>query len=365
MPDKMSQEKIHNLRAFGARVIITPTNVEPADPRSYYCVSKRIAEETPNAFYANQYHNPKNPIAHYKTTGPEIWKQTNGKIDAFVCGMGTGGTVSGVGKYLKEKNPKIKVIGVDPVGSIFYDYFKTKKMGKSHAYKVEGIGEDFIPSTIDFKTIDKIIQVTDKESLQMTRGLLTKEGIFVGGSSGSAMVGAIKYAEHLKKPEAIVVLLPDSGDRYLSKIFNDDWMRENGFLDENKYEFGVARDILRTKTGKEKMIITRKTAKISEIIGLMKEYGISQIPVMERETLLGIASEAHILRYLSDKKHSAEDAVASVISDNFEQASLDEPVEKIARHIGKHKTVIVFESGKIQGIITKIDLLTYYSGKLG
>lgn len=362
MPDKMSQEKVQNLRAFGAKVIITPTEIAPEDPRSYYNVSKKIAQETPGAFYANQYHNPQNPQAHYETTGPEIWEQTEGKIDAFVCGMGTGGTISGTGKYLKEKNPKVKVIGVDPVGSLYTEYFKTKKLGEAHSYKIEGIGEDFLPSTMDFKYVDEVIQVSDKEAFQLTRQLVTREGIFAGGSSGAALAGALKYARGLKEPEEIVVLLPDSGDRYLSKIFNDDWMRENGFL-EGRVDLGTARDILE-HTGSGKMIVAQKTAKIIEIIRLMKEHGISQIPVMEDHKILGIVSEAELLHYLVDQAHRAEDKIETIMNSNFQTVSLDESVETIADTISQNKVVIVYEDKKIHGIITKIDLVSYYSKKV-
>jgi cystathionine beta-synthase len=199
MPDKMSLEKIQALRAFGAKVVVTPTNVEPEDPRSYYSVAKRLATETPNAFYANQYHNPDNPQAHYETTGPEIWEQTEGKITAFIGGLGTGGTVSGAGRYLKEKNPKIKIIGVDPEGSIYTEFKKTGKMGPAYVYKVEGIGEDFMPSTVDFNIIDEVVQVSDRESFSYARKLARTEGLFVGGSCGSAVAGAIKWAKTQKK----------------------------------------------------------------------------------------------------------------------------------------------------------------------
>jgi cystathionine beta-synthase len=232
MPDKMSQEKISALEAFGAKVVVTPTNVEPEDPRSYYSVSRRIAEETPNAFYANQYHNPDNPKTHYESTGPEIWEQTKGKVTAFIAGLGTGGTISGTAKYLKEKNPKIQVIGIDPIGSVYYDLKRTGKMGAAHSYKVEGVGEDFLPSTINMEIIDQVVQVTDQESFDMTRKLAREEGLFVGGSCGFAVAGALKWAEtqSASSEHFPVVILPDSGSRYLSKIFNDQWMKDNKFL---------------------------------------------------------------------------------------------------------------------------------------
>ncbi|MBC7872104.1 MAG: cysteine synthase family protein, partial [Chitinophagaceae bacterium] len=213
MPDKMSEEKIRVLRAYGARVVVTPTNVEPEDPRSYYSVARQIVADTPNSILANQYHNPINPQSHFDTTGPEIWKQTAGKIDVFVCGMGTGGTITGVARYLKQMNPKIQIVGVDPIGSILYDYFYTGKMTEAHVYKTEGIGEDFIPSNYDFTVIDDMVRVNDKETMLMTRRLVREEGIFAGVSCGAAIAGALHYAadRDLGPDKMMVVLLPDSG----------------------------------------------------------------------------------------------------------------------------------------------------------
>ncbi len=230
IPDKMSTEKINLLKAFGVEVIVTPTDVPHDDPRSYYETAKRIAKETPDAFYVDQYNNPQNPQAHYHTTGPEIWKQTGGKIDVLVAGTGTGGTLCGVGKYLKEKNPNIKIIAVDPYGSVFYDYFKHKKLVQPQLYKVEGIGEDYLVGAMDFSVVDDMVQVTDKDSFIMARRMAREEGIFAGGSSGAAVWAALKISWKLPKDSVIVTILPDSGSRYLSKIFNDNWMAENNFL---------------------------------------------------------------------------------------------------------------------------------------
>ncbi len=231
MPDKMSMEKVRLLRAFGAKVVITPTAVARDSPESYYSTAARIAKETPNSFYANQYHNQKNPEAHYKTTGPEIWEQTGGKVDVFIAGVGTGGTISGIAKYLKEKNPKVKIIGVDPEGSVFHHEAKGEKW-QFHTYKVEGIGEDFLPTTAHLDLIDEFVVVSDKDSFLMARRLAKEEGLFVGGSAGSAVHAALQVAKKYGKDKTIVILLPDSGYRYLSKFFSDDWMEENGFLEE-------------------------------------------------------------------------------------------------------------------------------------
>src|SRR5690606_13089277 len=232
MPDKMSHEKIDALRAYGAKVVICPTAVEPSDPRSYYSVARRIVEETPGAFYANQYHNPANPEAHFVSTAPEIWEQTGGEFDAFVAGMGTGGSISGCARYFKERKPDMKILGVDPIGSLYYEYIKSGRLTKPFSYYVEGIGEDFLPTTMNLGLIDEVVQVDDRECFLMTRDLVRREGIFAGGSSGAAVSGALKYARQLAKPQRILVLVPDGAQKYLSKVFNDDWMRSNGFLDE-------------------------------------------------------------------------------------------------------------------------------------
>ncbi len=230
IPDKMSSEKINLLKAFGAEVVICPTNVPPDSPQSYYETAKRIAKERPNSYYVNQYHNKGNVDAHYATTGPEIWQQTEGKIDYLVAGAGTGGTISGVSKFLKEKDPRIKTVGVDPIGSIYHDWFKYSTMSEPKVYMVEGIGEDMLCETMHFDVIDDIIQVSDRDSFLMTRKLVREEGIFAGGSSGAAVYAALEVGKRLPKDKVVVVILPDTGRNYISKVFNDEWMKEKGFI---------------------------------------------------------------------------------------------------------------------------------------
>src|SRR6202451_4436986 len=296
MPDKMSQEKISNLRAFGAKVVVCPTAVDAEDPRSYYRVSRRIADETPNSFYANQYHNPANPEAHYLSSAPEIWKQTGGDFDAFVAGMGTGGTISGCGKYFKERKSSIQIVGVDPVGSLYYDFVKSGRITKPFSYKVEGIGEAFFPTTMNLKIIDEIVRVDDKECFLMTRDLTRLEGLFVGGSGGAAVAGAVKDARTMvergeakvgDRPARILVFLADGGHKYLSKIFNDDWMRENGFLEDSP-GIGTVRDLLQ---GKKPLITAKPEARIRDVIAQMKSLGISQLPVVDHGKMRGIVGE--------------------------------------------------------------------------
>ncbi len=356
MPDKMSQEKIDSLRAFGARVVVCPTAVEPEDPRSYYSVSRRLADETPNCFYANQYHNPANPEAHYLNTGPEIWEQCGEELDVFCTGMGTGGTVSGVGKYLKEKKPSIKIVGVDPVGSLYYDFVKTGRLTKAFSYKVEGIGEDFLPSTMNLDILDDIVRVDDKECFLMARDLVRLEGLYVGGSAGAVVAGAIKYAQKSGKRENILVLLPDSAQKYLSKIFNDNWMRENGFLEELP-GLGTVRDLI---VGKSSNIVSaRPTMKVREVVGTLKSLGISQLPVIEGERLLGIVHEVDLLRHLVSGSGTLDSTIENLVESDYASVSPDTKVELLQGVLSEAKLAIVLDAGKIVGLVTKIDLITY------
>jgi cystathionine beta-synthase len=357
MPDKMSQEKIASLRAYGAKVVICPTAVEPEDPRSYYQVAKRIASETPNCFYANQYHNQSNPNAHYGSTGPEIWNQCGHELDVFVAGMGTGGTISGIGKFLKQKKPDIKLVGVDPVGSLYYDFVKTGRITKPFSYKVEGIGEDFFPSTMNLKIVDEIIRVDDRECFLMTRDLVRLEGLFVGGSGGAAVAGAIKYARQCGKKENILVLMPDGASKYISKIFNDDWMKENGFLEEEK-GFGTVRDLLTSKPHAG-VVTVPPTATLRAVIDVLKTHGISQVPVLKDGKLQGLVHEVDVLRYLLAGKGTHDSPIEEIIESDYATVTPSTKVELLKGVLGDAKLAVVMDGETVVGVVTKIDLIDY------
>jgi cystathionine beta-synthase len=361
MPDKMSEEKIRQLRAFGAKVVITPTAVEPDDPRSYYSVSKRIAEETPNAILAGQYWNQSNPEAHYRTTGPELWRQTGGALDVFVAGMGTGGTISGTSRYLKEQNPGIQTVGVDPVGSLYTEYFRTGKLGPAHGYKVEGVGEDFLPTTMDFSVVDDVVQVSDKESFIMTRRLVREEGIFCGGSCGLAVAGALKWvrAQNLGPDKTVVVLLPDSGSRYLSKIFADDWMRENGFL-----ESGSVSEILATHP--RQLVTVGCNDSVGAVIGRMKGDGISQMPVVDPSgRLMGLIREVDLLNYMLSGDGSMDHPICDIISQHVATVHPDTTIDSLREIASQGEVAVVVDEQHVPtGIITKIDMIEYLASKV-
>jgi cystathionine beta-synthase len=360
MPDKMSQEKIAHLRAFGARVVVCPTAVEPDDPRSYYSVAKRLASETPNSFYANQYHNPANPEAHYLSTGPEIWRQTAGEFDVFVAGMGTGGTISGCGKYFKERNANVRIVGVDPVGSLYYDFVKSGRITKPFSYKVEGIGEDFFPTTMNLAIIDEIVRVDDRECFLMTRDLTRLEGLFVGGSGGAAVAGALTYARQIATAgQKILVFLADGGHKYMSKIFNDDWMRENGFLDDAT-GLGTVRDLLvaKDRVGRE-LVTATPASKVRDVIATLASRGISQLPVVEHGKLKGIVAEVDLLRHLVSGHKTLDSPIDELIEGDYATVTQNTKLELLQTVLGDAKVAIVEDGDEVVGIVTKIDLIAF------
>jgi cystathionine beta-synthase len=358
--DKQSKEKIDLLKALGAEVIVCPTAVEPEDPRSYYSVAKKLAREIPNSFYPNQYDNPMNPEAHYRTTGPEIWDDSEGKITHFVCGMGTGGTISGVGKYLKEKNPNVKIIGVDPYGSLYYDFVKTGKAGKALTYVVEGIGEDFFPTTMNLNILDDIIQVNDQECFVVARRLVKQEGILTGGSGGGCVSGALRVARECKKGDMIVAFLPDTGMRYLSKVYSDEWMRERGYTDA---ELALtAKDIVaaKKKAGKSKeLVIARPYQTVYHALHMMQTQDISQIPIFEETTPIGTIYEDQILNLALKGKDLRKLVIREVMSKPLPVLPGDAPVERVT-HLLSHEGPAVFvEMGNAHfEILTKYDLMS-------
>jgi cystathionine beta-synthase len=354
--DKQSKEKMDILRAVGAKVVVCPTDVEPTDPRSYYSVSKRLAEETPNSWYVNQYDNPSNALAHYEQTGPEIWEQTGGKITHFVVGVGTGGTISGVGKYLKEKNPNIKIWGIDTYGSVFKKYHETGIFDENeiYSYITEGIGEDILPKNVDFSLIDGFTKVTDKDAAVYTRKIALEEGIFVGNSAGAAIKGLLQLKEHFKPEDVVVVLFHDSGSRYVGKMFNDDWMRERGFLDE---EITKAEDVIKDHIEKP-LIVVRTEELVSHAIERMRKYKISQIPVIDITGFVGSVDESDLFQSYVQDKNTAERPIREVMGKAYPIVKKGTPIEEVSKLFTKENEAVLVDLGNGRHhIITKYDII--------
>ncbi|OAQ40553.1 cystathionine beta-synthase [Pedobacter psychrophilus] len=354
--DKQSKEKVDALKAFGAEVIVCPTDVEPEDPRSYYSVSTRLEKETPNSWKPNQYDNLSNSAAHYEQTGPEIWEQTEGKITHLVVGVGTGGTISGAGKYLKEKNPNIKLWGIDTYGSVFKKYKETGIMDEKEIYPyiTEGIGEDFLPKNVNFDLIDRFEKVTDKDAALMTREIARKEGIFAGNSAGAAIAGLLQLKEHLKPEDVVVVIFHDHGTRYMGKMYNDDWLRERGFLEDEKL---TAKSIL-SKREPQEMVTIDSEKTVLEAINTMKALYISQIPVTQKGMVVGRVTESDILTALLENPSIKSSKVSTIQTASFPFVDLNTSIDKISGLINKENSAVLVEdsNGKIE-IITQYDII--------
>jgi cystathionine beta-synthase len=358
--DKQSKEKMDILRAVGAEVVVCPTAVEPSDPRSYYSVSKRLAQEIPNSWYVNQYDNLSNRQAHYEQTGPEIWEQTDGKITHFVVGVGTGGTISGVGKYLKEKNPSIKIWGIDTYGSVFKKYKETGIFDENEIYPyiTEGIGEDILPANVDFDVIDLFEKVTDKDAAVYTRKLAREEGIFVGNSAGAAIKGVLQLSDQLTEDDVVVVLFHDHGSRYVGKIFNDEWMRERGFLEENYKTAGE----LVVKHGDVPLVTLYAEELVSHAIAKMRKFGISQIPVLKDNQFVGSVDDSHLYQLLVDSPELRDASISSVMQPSFPVVDENTHLEELCRLINKDTpAALVKRANGTFHIVTKYDIISAMS----
>ena len=353
--DKQSKEKIDILKAVGAEVIVCPTNVEPEDPNSYYSVARRLAREIPNSFHANQYDNLANRLAHYESTGPEIWEQTDGKITHFICTAGTGGTITGTAKYLKEKNPNIQIWAVDVYGSLLTKYFRTGEidMSEVHPYISEGFGEDFIPENYDMSVIDHFEQVTDKDGAIMARRIAKEEGLFCGYSAGSCLQGLMQLKDKLKKDDLVVCVFHDHGSRYVGKIYNDQWMMERGFL-----EVKTLKDIVSARGTKQKLISIKPDALVSDAVSLMRKYEIEHIPVIDGHEIIGSISENGLFQKFFSNPEIKETQIINSIESPYPMVDFHTPVEKISTLINKNNGAVLSkdESGTIH-IITKYDIL--------
>lgn len=356
--DKQSKEKVDALKAFGAEVIVCPTDVDPEDPRSYYSVSSRLVEEIPNSWKPNQYDNPSNSLAHYESTGPEIWEQTEGKITHLVVGVGTGGTICGTGKYLKEKNPNIKVLGIDTYGSVFKKYKETGIFDKNeiYAYITEGIGEDFLPANVDFNVIDHFEKVTDKDAAIYTRLIPRTEGIFVGNSAGAAIGGLLQMKHMFKKDDVVVVIFHDHGTRYLGKMYNEDWMRDRGFLETKKA--ASALDLIRNHENL-KLLTVNEAQKVDEAYQLMKKYDVSQIPVVNAKgEFVGSLSDSDLFETLIEQPELKSAEIAKVMNPPFPFVKSSTSIEQVSKLINKNnQAVLMTDLGGNTHIITKYDVI--------
>ena len=359
MADKQSQEKINILKAVGAEVIVCPTNVEPEDPRSYYSVARKLSKDIPNSYYPNQYDNPSNAAAHYETTGPEIWKQTEGRITHYAATVGTGGSMCGTARFLKEQNPKLITVGIDTYGSVFKKYKETGIFDRNeiYPYLTEGFGEDILPKNVDFSVIDSFIKVTDKDGAIGARRLSKEEGLFVGWSSGSAIHGALEYARaNMKKDDVMVVLLPDHGTRYLNKVYNDNWMKDHGFLEERT--FSSARDIVSHRIEKNALFTVSKNALIGEAIKIMNSQGIDQVPVVDNNEFVGSIASASLLEKIINDPKAKECKVGDLMDRPMQFVAQDTTLDVLSSMLNKNnKALLVRDDSDRVHIITQHDIL--------
>jgi cystathionine beta-synthase len=354
MPDKMSKEKIDLLRAYGAEVVVTPTAVAADSPESYYNVATRLVAEIPGAFMPNQWHNHSNPEAHYRTTGPEIWEQTGGAITHFVSGIGTGGTISGTARYLKERNPAIHVVGADPEGSIYSG--DTPK-----SYAVEGIGMSYLPETVDMRVIDEMVRVSDRESFLMTRRIVREEGLLVGGSSGTAVVAAAKLAKTLPAEAVVVVMMPDSGRGYMSKIFNDEWMVANGFLAEDKRGATVG-DVLRSKEPLPPLITVQDDDVVKNALDLLRRYEISQLPVLQGTQIVGSVNDVAVMQAVFDRADLLHKSVRAVMGRPFPALDRNVEIDRAYKLLTlANSAILVTDAAQPVGVLTRQDIISYLS----
>ena len=361
MPDKVSGEKVNLLKAFGAEVLLSPTAVAPESPESYYSVARRLAQERHGAFLTDQYSNPANPDAHYRTTGPELWEQTAGKITHFVVGMGTGGTISGAGRFLKEKKPSVQVIGADPVGSILKAYHETGKITEAHTYKIEGVGEDFIPAATDFKVVDRVIACNDRDGLNLTRRLAREEAIFVGGSSGMAAWVALEVAKTLTPDDLVVVLLPDTGERYLTKVHNDAWMRDNHLLDPRITRVA---EVVSAKANRLPRLLKVEVGEpLRRALTLVEQHEVTQLPVFRGNEVVGTVYDSEILKSVLGDTAALERPVESLMSDPLPVVASEQSVDDVTRLLAsRNPAVLVRENGAVVGILTRFDMLQFIAG---